>query len=671
MTLPRLLTTLALAALSLPAAARAQAPADDSTPPPAGREFRGLWVATVANIDWPSKPGLPVEKQKAEAVALLDRAAELNLNVIVLQVRTSCDALYPSELEPWSYYLTGQQGKPPEPMYDPLQFWVDETHARGMELHAWFNPFRAKPSGVKYDLADSHVAVERPDLVRTYGNGKTEYLWLDPSMPDARDRTLAVMLDVVNRYDVDGVHIDDYFYPYPVSTIPEKGEDADAEDARPKAIPFPDGAEFDLYRKAGGTLSRDDWRRSNIDDLVERMYREIKAAKPHVKVGISPFGIWRPGNPPSVVGFDQYAKLYADARLWLREGWCDYYSPQLYWPVYSTGQSFPALLHWWLGENDKGRTIAPGLYTSKRAATKEGGNNELVSEIMVARHTPGSEGHVHFSAKVLARDTNGVASRLRDDAYRGPALVPATPWVEDEPPAAPTDLALDEMVANAVVETPAGPASETLESAGPTTRPADAPATAPADAKKADAESIEDVEKLSTAVVALKKPTTRPAVTGQLKVAWSAPAGGVDDVARYALYARYGGPLAEAKLKADAAARGLKDPDSEPRPPAKPTDAALEAGTGDDEGDAAADVPVGTWRLVRVLPAGETSAVLDERGNYRTRAERGVSDVAKDGTPLKPEGPPRPNPAARITAVAVSAVDHCGNEGERVVVERP
>ena len=608
-TLPRLLM-LALAATLLPAAALAQKSADDSAPPPAPREFRGLWVATVANIDWPSKPGLSTEQQRAEAVALLDRAAELNLNVIVLQVRTSCDALYQSDLEPWSYYLTGEQGKAPEPFYDPLAFWIEQAHARGMELHAWFNPFRAMQSGAKYDAAPSHVTKARPDLVRTYGDDKTKYVWLDPARPDAREQSLAVFLDVVKRYDVDGVHIDDYFYPYPVGDLP-----------------FPDADEYDLYRKAGGKLSQADWRRSNINDFVERMYKEVKRAKPHVKVGISPFGIWQPGYPPSVVGFNQYDKLYADAKLWLNEGWCDYYSPQLYWPIASPGQSFPALLNWWASENTKGRTLAPGLFSSKRAGDASGGADELVGEVFVARYNPGSEGHVHFSAKVLARDTNGIATKLRDVAYQTPALVPATPWIDGRAPAEPRGVKLADAVPNEVVPTPAGPASQTRESAGPN-------ATA---ATTRAAESLEDVEAAVTAVVPLR-PTSRPAASAAVKVTWDAPRGrSADDVARYAVYARTGGtPPDDAKADAKGE-RGRRNP-------AAPTDRALDADAPPVPGSP------GRWALVRVLPAGTTEATVDERA------------TVTDG---------RPDPAARLTAVAVSAVDRCGNESDRVVVTRP
>lgn len=401
--------------------APATTPADVFEPPPPMREFRGAWVATVANIDWPSKPGLDVEQQKAEAIALLDKAAQLNLNVIVLQVRTSCDALYASELEPWSYFLTGEQGKAPEPFYDPLQFWIEQAHQRGIELHAWFNPFRAKPSGQTYVDSPSHLSRTRPDLVKTYGNDKTRYLWLDPGEPDARAHSLAVFLDVVRRYDIDGVHIDDYFYPYPVDSIP-----------------FPDEPAWQKYLASGGTLARDDWRRQQINDFIRELYSGIKQLKPHVKFGISPFGIWKPGHPESVRGFNQFEKLYADARLWLNEGWCDYYSPQLYWKIDSPQQSFPALLAWWVEQNHRFRTLAPGQFTSRVGdKARPYSVEQIVSQVFVARHLPGSSGTIHFSMIALLQNREGIADVLKMTAYPTPALVPAMTWIDNDAPLAP------------------------------------------------------------------------------------------------------------------------------------------------------------------------------------------------------------------------------------------
>ena len=232
-------------------------------PPEPVREFRGAWVATVVNIDWPSQKGLSTQEQKAELVAILDRAAQLKLNTIVFQVRPSCDAFYASRIEPWSEYLSGTMGKPPAPFYDPLAFAIEEAHKRGLELHAWFNPYRARLLTAKSFAASNHVTVTRPQLVRHYG----EFLWLDPGEKDAQDYSLSVIMDVVQRYDVDGIHFDDYFYPYKVPA------------GSGKYLDFPDNPSWKRYG-TGGKLSRDDWRRENVNRFVERVYKSIKLTKP-------------------------------------------------------------------------------------------------------------------------------------------------------------------------------------------------------------------------------------------------------------------------------------------------------------------------------------------------------------------------------------------------------
>ncbi|MGH7979919.1 MAG: glycoside hydrolase family 10 protein, partial [Limisphaerales bacterium] len=284
-------------------------------PPAPPREFRGAWIATVGNKDWPSAPGLTVARQKAELISLLDTAARLKLNAVVFQVRPDCDAMYASAIEPWSEYLTGVQGRAPHPYYDPLAFAIEEAHQRGLELHAWFNPFRARGS-VLSPPAPNFIGRTHPGWVRKYGDG----LWLDPGNPDVRHYVIGVIMDVVRRYDVDGIQFDDYFYPYPVSSD------------RGTQIPFPDETTWRAFGERTG-LSRENWRRQNIDQFIESVYRNIKAAKPWVKFGVSPFGIWQPGYPPQVRGFNPYAELYADSRLWLASGWVDYFSPQLYWPI--------------------------------------------------------------------------------------------------------------------------------------------------------------------------------------------------------------------------------------------------------------------------------------------------------------------------------------------------
>ncbi len=388
------------------------------------REFRAAWVATVANIDWPSKRGLSSAEQQQELIAILDRAVELNLNAIIFQVRPHCDALYASELEPWSEYLTGTMGQPPQPFYDPLEFAVAEAHRRGLELHAWFNPYRALHPGSKGELAATHVSNTKPHIVRKYG----KHLWLDPGEADSVEHNVAVILDVVKRYDVDGIHFDDYFYPYQI------------KDDDKKLVPFPDDRSWQQAQAAGNTLDRDDWRRQNVDRLIHRLADEIHKAKPHVKFGISPFGIWRPGYPPQIKGFDAYASLYADAKKWWNEGWVDYLTPQLYWKIEKTSQSYPVLMQWWHEQNRQQRHLWIGNYTS-RVALEELGNwtpSEITRQIELTRAHPGATGNVHFSMKALMDDSRGMAAALKDGPYCKPALVPASPWLRDESPMLPT-----------------------------------------------------------------------------------------------------------------------------------------------------------------------------------------------------------------------------------------
>ncbi|HEX8392737.1 MAG TPA: family 10 glycosylhydrolase [Longimicrobium sp.] len=395
--------------------------------PPLPREFRGVWVATVANIDWPSAPGLPVEQQRAELLALLDRSAAMNMNAIILQVRTAGDALYPSRLEPWSEYLTGQAGRPPQPAWDPLAFAVEESHRRGMELHAWFNPYRARHPSAKTPLPPGHIGRDRPELVRRYGT----HLWMDPGEPAVRAHSLAVVMDVVRRYDVDGVHIDDYFYPYPEN------------DAAGRPIDFPDEPSWRRYQASGGQLARNDWRRENVNGFVREMYRQVKAAKPWVKVGISPFGVYRPNHPVGIAprGFDQYEKLYADALLWYRQGWMDYFTPQLYWPISRPDLSYPVLLRWWAEQNVTRRHLWPGNFTSR---TFEGAPvpwraDEITNQIWATRGQAGATGNVHFSAKAFRPTLNrdSLFEKLLAGPYREPALVPASPWLGTETLPAP------------------------------------------------------------------------------------------------------------------------------------------------------------------------------------------------------------------------------------------
>ena len=361
-------------------------------PPLPEGEFRGVWVATVSNIDWPSKRGLPVEEQQRELIAILDRMSELNLNGVILQVRPSADALYPSPLEPWSEYLTGQMGVAPEPLWDPLEFAVTEAHKRGMELHAWLNPYRARRHTETTPASPDHITIARPDLVRDYGS----FLWMDPGEPEVRQRTVDVVRDIVRRYDVDGIHFDDYFYPYPENDLD-----------------FPDEATWQRY---GDGLSRDDWRRRNVDELIQQVGAAIQEEKPHVRFGISPFGIWRPGHPRSVRGLDSYEKIYADSRKWLRLGWVDYFAPQLYWGQTAPQQRYSDLLKWWSRQNVRGKNMWIGLGAHRVANGRPNqfDAEEIVGQIEKIRKTGQANGWILFNAKVVMQNRGGLADRLKE-----------------------------------------------------------------------------------------------------------------------------------------------------------------------------------------------------------------------------------------------------------------
>ncbi len=395
--------------------------ADSTNPvPELNREFRGVWVATVANIDWPSTNSLSTEAQKEELIAILDRTKKLNLNAVIFQVRPACDALYASEIEPWSEYLTGKQGRAPEPFYDPLKLAVEESHKRGLELHVWLNPYRAKHPTSKSELAPNHVSKKHPEMIVEYG----DHLWMDPGLKSVQDYSLTVVNDIVKRYDIDGLHFDDYFYPYP-----EKNGSGET-------IDFPDDKSWKIYQESGGKLERADWRRENVNTLIERIYKSIKTTKPWVKFGVSPFGIWQPGFPETVSGFNPFEKLYCDSRKWLTNGWCDYFAPQLYWKIEQTAQSYPILLEWWAEQNPLNRNLWVGNYTSKVGDGWQ--PEELVNQIKITRDQPGASGNIHFSMKPLMRNKGNVADVLLTNVYEEPAIIPTYPWLNDKAVAKPT-----------------------------------------------------------------------------------------------------------------------------------------------------------------------------------------------------------------------------------------
>lgn len=387
--------------------------------PEVEREFRAAWVATVANINWPSKPSLSTAAQKEEAIALLDFLERNNFNAVIFQVRPAADALYASKYEPWSYYLTGEIGRLPNPYYDPLEFWVEEAHKRGLELHVWLNPYRAHHNA-RIPINEKSTVKTKSDLVVRLKNGS---YWFDPGNPETKKHATNVVMDIVKRYNIDGVHFDDYFYPY---ASYNGGAD------------FPDYASWQKYRNQGGQLSRADWRRENVNSFIENIYKQIKAEKNHVKFGLSPFGIWKPGYPAGITGSSQYDELYADAKLWLNKGWIDYFAPQLYWPIFPARQSYTALLKWWNEENTHNRHLWPGINTVRNKNIEH--SQEIVNQIKVMREiVPNSKGVVHWSIAGLTQNPH-MTNAVRQNVYTEKTLIPRTTWLKANPLLKPTLL---------------------------------------------------------------------------------------------------------------------------------------------------------------------------------------------------------------------------------------
>jgi uncharacterized lipoprotein YddW (UPF0748 family) len=389
-------------------------PARSQTPPK--REFRAAWVASVTNLDWPSSPGGTPAAQKTQLVDLLNALQAAGINVIIFQVRPECDALYASPYEPWSYYLTGGQGAAPVPAYDPLEFAVEEAHKRGMELHAWFNPYRAVRSIGQYPIAASHVSVTHPDWILTFPTTKLKIL--DPGLQAVRDHVAKVVADIVRRYDVDGVHADDYFYPYdPI-------------------ISTEDAATFAAFPR--GFTNIGDWRRDNVNLLMKMVTDSIAAIKPYVKFGMSPFGIWKSGVPPGIVGLNAYSEIYGDAIAWLQQRTVDYLTPQLYWPI-GGSQDYVRLMNWWADSTAaNGRHLYPGHGAYRISSWSAG---ELPAQIRLNRGNPKAGGSVFFRAyQGILDNPKGFLDSLRNDFYKYPSLLPVMAWKDVVPPYMPRNI---------------------------------------------------------------------------------------------------------------------------------------------------------------------------------------------------------------------------------------
>lgn len=381
------------------------------------RELRAAWIATVVNIDWPSQKGLNAHEQKQEYVKLLDHLQSLGMNAIIVQVRPVADALYPSSYEPWSEYLSGTQGVPPQPYYNPLSFMIEQAKKRGLEFHAWFNPYRASMTE-DFVHSDDHPIFKSPEWFVKYG-GKWYY---DPGHPGAQEFVLQSIMETVKHYDLDAVHFDDYFYPYRIAN----------ED-------FPDSSSFAAYRTDSLQLI-DDWRRSNVDYFVEELSQRIKKEKPHVKFGISPFGVWRnkdkdPLGSDTRAGVTNYDDLYADILKWLEEGWIDYVTPQLYWHIGFELADYSTLADWW-SKNTYGKHlyIGQGIYRVGGKGWED--PEEIVNQINLNRTKENIHGSMFFNSKTFLQNKEGVNDRIKS-LYHNKALVPTMPWIDDKAPSAP------------------------------------------------------------------------------------------------------------------------------------------------------------------------------------------------------------------------------------------
>ncbi len=377
-------------------------------------EFRGVWIASVDNIDWPLKGMLNVDSQKTEYIRQLDMHKANGMNAVIVQVRPAADAFYPSPYEPWSQWLTGTQGKPPVPFYDPLQFMIEEAKKRGFAFHAWLNPYRADFKIGASSIGPSHISKLHPEWFLEYGDKK----YFDPANKDAQQFFVNVVRDIVSRYDIDAIHMDDYFYPYRIT-----GKE------------FPDSIS---YLNSKSKLNREDWRRSNVDTIIKAISVNIKKEKAYVQFGVSPFSVWRnkekdPRGSDSKAGQTNYDDLYADILLWLKEKWIDYVAPQLYLEIGHDKIDYVKLLEWW-SKNSFGRHlyIGHGIYRASGTSPTNAAwrkPDELPNQIKLLRKYSNVQGSIYFSSKSFNNNPNGWCDSLKNNYYKNPTPVPPMEWL--------------------------------------------------------------------------------------------------------------------------------------------------------------------------------------------------------------------------------------------------
>jgi len=394
------------------------------------REMRAIWIASVGNIDWPSSKTLTTQQLQDEFITLLEQTQQYHMNTVIFQIRPAADAFYPSTLEPWSQWLNGLQGKGPDPFYDPLEFAIKECRKRGIDIHVWLNPYRAIADTSYKKQAKNHLTRTHPEWFLNYGS----VLYFNPGLQETRNFVSRVVADIVRRYDVDAIHMDDYFYPYRLA----KKE-------------FPDSATFVSNSRGFALDKKEDWRRDNVNLIIKQIHDTIKSIKPWVEFGISPFGVWRniekdPLGSKTKAGQTNYDDLYADILKWQKEKWIDYIVPQIYWEIGKTVADYAIIADWW-SKNAYGTPlyIGHGIYRINKKAKEKSWrtSKEITKQLEINRKYPNIAGSMYFSGKSLAANPLNVKKRLLKNPYKYQALPPVNNLIQQVLPKEPTQAKIE------------------------------------------------------------------------------------------------------------------------------------------------------------------------------------------------------------------------------------